>query len=147
MNRRIAVVGLFAALAQTVKSDEADQNSKTQGLINGRYWNEMLWRERMLYVLGAVNGASEVRKLAFTTFMPATGQSKQFDRGVEFAFVPNRVPVGDLVEKITLIYSDPANLVLPIIEVYSLATMASNGTTPDDLARLIENVRAEYLQR
>src|SRR5690349_11192670 len=135
MNRRTAVLSLFAALAQTAKSDEPDQNWKTQGLVNGRYWNEMLPRERTHYVLGAVNCVAEVRKFAFATFMPATAESKRFDRGIEFALATDHYSLDEVVDKITAIYGEQGNIILPIIDVYSFAVMALNGTDPDDLTK------------
>ena len=106
---------LILILALATCASAGDEPWQTNGKVNGRYWT----------------GIDDMQKLAYlVAYKEASEAYHQSDTGY---FPCSPVILGDILKGIDRIYSDPENLVLPVVDALWIFTAKTRGSSPREI--------------
>jgi hypothetical protein len=143
---RRSIVPIILATLFKARKVSADSLVTTNAFVNGRFWQGLTKIERGAWVSGAIDSAAE-----FSKYVDAAHDTYGIDvapimKTTEERFSPKSPTHSEIAEKISLIYRDPKNLILPVIEVFCICSVKFNGgfATDRDFQDELSSTRVAY---
>ncbi len=144
-----SVLSLMLARSKKAGATANPDRYKTADRANGRFWRIFNIGEKNGWVMGAMDSASQ-----FSNYVEIAHRMYKLDvtpiqKTTEQLFFPKETTVEEVVNKISLVYQDPVNLLLPIIEVYTMCCRQFNGgyKTDSEFRDDLASTRNAYIAR
>lgn len=117
---------MLASSCLFLDAADTDQTKAPNGLHNGRLWKLFNEEHRVFWIMA-------IEETAILVANAVADQNSPEIKAMEAMFYTRTTPTKELIEKIDLVYQDPINLIIPIVQVYSLCCREFNGDIKGDV--------------
>ncbi len=130
--------GLSLLLLLSFNSNaQLDDFDKTLGFPNGRMWEKMDLQSRIMFLYGIENGIS-------LAVVDLVGEDEKKLSALKEKYTIKGFNFSDLENQVNIIYSDRANIRIPIIDIYVYSIKKLRGASSKELEDRLTLLRKGY---
>jgi hypothetical protein len=140
----VAITGRVYAAS----GNEDIPSAETHGKWNGRQWNSLGALEQVAYLRGIIEGTEFLRALLEKLESGnrwALNELKEAGDMISPAATNGKLFYEEICEQITRVYSNPANVIIPIVYIKSIAEKLLIGASQDEIEKQLERQRRIWL--
>ena len=140
--KKLMLVLLLTAVSG---AGQISETQRTQGRLNGRYWESLAEQAKIDFVVGYAEGVRSAQVTPFGALAFANckldDEGNRFLRNTLQLLFPQSTIYGDILKGLDRLYAEPENLPLPISSALRVLTMKFRSDKSEDIDAELRRLR------